>query len=115
MDNVCHTLVGVAVARAGLDRKTAMAATTAAIAANLPDIDVLVFLTGIPRSRSAAAITHGVPAQLLLPVACAGVDVDDRAPAAPSVGIGEAARCRTSAGCWCCRTSACSPTSSSTS
>jgi inner membrane protein len=72
MDNVCHTLVGVAVARAGLDRKTAMAATTAAIAANLPDIDVLVFLTGMPSVAFRRGITHGAPAQVLLPIACAG-------------------------------------------
>ena len=73
MDNVCHTLVGLAVARAGLRKKTALATSTAAIAANLPDIDVLVFATSVPSVAFRRGITHGVPAQLLLPIAFAGV------------------------------------------
>ncbi|HJR60575.1 MAG TPA: metal-dependent hydrolase [Vicinamibacterales bacterium] len=73
MDNVCHTLVGVAVARAGLHQKTALATATAAIAANLPDVDVLVFATGMPSVAFRRGITHGVPAQLLLPIALAGL------------------------------------------
>ena len=73
MDNVCHTLVGVTVAQAGFKSRTAMATATAAIAANLPDIDVLVFLTDTPSVAFRRGITHGVPAQLLLPVACAAV------------------------------------------
>lgn len=73
MDNVCHTLVGVAVAQAGFKQRTALATATAAIAANLPDIDVLVFATDIPSVAFRRGITHGVPAQLLLPVACAAV------------------------------------------
>lgn len=71
MDNVCHTLVGVAIARAGLHTKTALATTTAAVAANLPDIDVLVFVTGTPSVAFRRGVTHGVPAQILLPVALA--------------------------------------------
>jgi len=73
MDNVCHTLVGVAVARTGFHRKTALATTTAAIAANLPDVDVLVFATSMPSVAFRRGITHGLPAQALLPIACAGV------------------------------------------
>jgi inner membrane protein len=73
MDNICHALVGVAVARAGVVRKTAYAARTAAIAANIPDIDVLVFASGVPSVAIRRGITHGVPAQVLLPIACAGV------------------------------------------
>lgn len=73
MDNVCHTLVGLAVAQAGFKRRTALATATAAIAANLPDIDVLVFATDIPSVAFRRGITHGVPAQLLLPIACAAV------------------------------------------
>ena len=73
MDNVCHTLVGVAVAQAGLKRKTAFATATGAIAANLSDIDVLVFLTDIPSVAFRRGITHGVPAQILLPVTLAAV------------------------------------------
>lgn len=73
MDNVCHTLVGVAVAQAGFKQRTAFATATAVIAANLPDIDVLVFASDIPSVAFRRGITHGVPAQLLLPVACAGI------------------------------------------
>ena len=49
MDNVCHTLVGAAMAEAGL--KHAHAPTRRAalmIGANLPDVDVLVFATDTP-------------------------------------------------------------------
>ncbi|MEX2661620.1 MAG: metal-dependent hydrolase [Vicinamibacterales bacterium] len=73
MDNVCHTLVGVAVAQAGFTRRTALATVTGAIAANLPDIDALVFLTDVPVVAFRRGITHGAPAQLLLPLACAAV------------------------------------------
>ena len=73
MDNVCHTLVGAAVTQAGLKRKTALATTASAIAANLPDIDVLVFLTDTPSVAFRRGITHGVPAQILLPVIFAAV------------------------------------------
>jgi inner membrane protein len=73
MDNLCHTLVGVAVTQAGLKRKTALATVTSAIAANLPDIDVLVFLTGTPSVAFRRGITHGVPAQILLPILFAGI------------------------------------------
>lgn len=73
MDNVCHTLLGVAVARAGLQRTTSLATTTAAIASNLPDIDVLVFATGVPSVAFRRGITHGVPAQILLPLGFAGL------------------------------------------
>jgi inner membrane protein len=71
MDNVCHTLVGIAVARAGFTTRTALATTTAAVAANLPDIDVLVFATDVPSVAFRRGVTHGIPAQVLLPIACA--------------------------------------------
>lgn len=41
MENLAHTLVGAALARAGLDRLSPLAMPTALIAANLPDIDVV--------------------------------------------------------------------------
>jgi inner membrane protein len=68
MDNVCHTLVGVAVARAGLSTTTRYATAASAIAANVPDLDVLVFLTDMPAVAFRRGITHGVPAQILLPL-----------------------------------------------
>ncbi len=42
MDNLAHTLIGVAVARSGLSEKLGKGATlTLALASNLPDVDVL--------------------------------------------------------------------------
>ena len=68
MDNVCHTLVGAALGRAGLNRTTRFATGTLMVAANLPDIDVLVFATAVPSVAFRRGWTHGVLAQLVLPV-----------------------------------------------
>lgn len=73
MDNVCHALVGAAVAQAGFTRRTRLAVVTGAIAANLPDIDVLVFATEMPSVAFRRGLTHGVPAQILLPIIFAAV------------------------------------------
>jgi inner membrane protein len=43
------------------------------IAANLPDIDVLVFATNMPSVAFRRGWTHGFPAQVLLPIALAGL------------------------------------------
>lgn len=72
MDNLCHTLVGVTLAQAGFRSRTGRAVLTGAIAANIPDLDVLVFLTDVPSVAFRRGITHGVPAQLLLPIGLAG-------------------------------------------
>lgn len=72
MDNVCHTLVGAACARAGLVPPTRFAAATSMIAANLPDLDVLVFATDVPSVAFRRGWTHGILAQALLPVLLAG-------------------------------------------
>ncbi len=71
MDNLCHTLVGVALAQAGFKSRTGRAVLTGAIAANIPDLDVLVFLTDMPSVAFRRGITHGAPAQLLLPIGVA--------------------------------------------
>jgi inner membrane protein len=66
MDNLCHTLVGAALAEAGLKRRTALGSATLMIAANFPDIDVVA----VPLGSSLAirrGITHGLPAQVILP------------------------------------------------
>lgn len=73
MDNICHTLVGVAASRAGLNTKTALATSTLAISANLPDIDVLAFATSVPAVAIRRGLTHGVVAQALLPLGFAAV------------------------------------------
>jgi inner membrane protein len=68
VDNLCHTLVGAACGEAGLKRRTRFGAGTLMIAANLPDIDVLVFATEVPAVAFRRGWTHGTLAQALLPV-----------------------------------------------
>lgn len=69
MDNVCHSLLGAALGRAGLARRTPLGMTTLIVANNLPDVDVAVFATHTLPMSFRRGWTHGVPAQLLLPVA----------------------------------------------
>ena len=75
MDNLCHTLVGAAMGYAGLRRKTQFANATLMIAANLPDLDVLVFATDTPSIAFRRGWTHGVLAQLVLPLALTAIMV----------------------------------------
>ena len=46
MDPLTHILTGVAISRTGLNRKTSLATLTLALAAEVPDIDVLWWLKG---------------------------------------------------------------------
>jgi inner membrane protein len=69
VDNVCHTLVGAALGEAGLKQRTRHASATLMIAANLPDLDVLVFFTETSSFSFRRGWTHGVLGQALLPVA----------------------------------------------
>jgi inner membrane protein len=73
MDNLCHTLVGAAMGFAGLRHKTRLANATLMIAANLPDLDVLVFATDTPSIEFRRGWTHGVLAQAVLPITLTGV------------------------------------------
>jgi inner membrane protein len=68
VDNLCHTLVGAVCGEAGLKRRTPLGNVTLMIAANLPDIDALVFATNVPSVAFRRGWTHGVPAQVLLPM-----------------------------------------------
>ena len=70
MDNLAHTLAGLAIAEAGLRRKTAFGATTLAIAANLPDVDAFVYLLGdgVDALAFRRGWTHGVLAMIVLPL-----------------------------------------------
>jgi inner membrane protein len=72
LDNLTHTLVGVALAEAGLKRRTALGAATLMIGANFPDIDVIaVPLGGGLEWRR--GITHGFLALAILPLVLAGL------------------------------------------
>jgi inner membrane protein len=73
MDNVCHTLVGAACARTGIARPTRLSLATSMIAANLPDVDVLVFVTEMPAVAFRRGWTHGILAQAVLPALFAGL------------------------------------------
>lgn len=46
MENLAHTLFGLTLAKAGLERVTPLAATTLVISSNLPDADVVMRLRG---------------------------------------------------------------------
>ena len=62
MDNLTHTLVGVALGRAGLERRFGKGATvTLALASNLPDVDALGVLPyGILGFAYRRGVTHSV-------------------------------------------------------
>src|SRR5829696_7848915 len=75
MDNLCHTLTGLAMGEAGLKRTTRYANATLMVAANLPDVDVLVFFTAIPSVEFRRGWTHGILAQLALPILLTGIVV----------------------------------------
>lgn len=72
VDNLCHSLVGAAVGRAGLARRTTLGMSTLVIANNLPDIDVAVFATSTLAMSFRRGWTHGVLAQAALPILLAG-------------------------------------------
>jgi len=73
MDNVTHTLVGAALAEAGLRRRTPLAAAALVIGANLPDVDGLAYLLLGPDEALGfrRGWTHGVPAMVAWPFALA--------------------------------------------
>ena len=72
MDNVCHTLVGAALGKAGLARRTTLGMSTLVIANNLPDVDVAVFATNTLAMSFRRGWTHGVLAQAVLPAVLTG-------------------------------------------
>ena len=75
MDNVCHSLLGAALGKAGLARRTPLGMTTLVVANNLPDIDVAVFATNTLAMSFRRGWTHGVLAQLTLPLALTAIIV----------------------------------------
>ena len=93
MDNLCHTLAGAAFGEAGLKHRTRFANPLLMIASNLPDVDVLVFVTGTPSVAFRRGWTHGVLAQALLPLVLTAifVAIDRRRPrmsAGPPLRVG---------------------------
>ena len=68
MDNFTHTLLGLAIAKAGLERATPLATTTLVISSNLPDVDVLSRLGGgaVSYVEYHRGFTHGFVGLALL-------------------------------------------------
>ncbi len=74
MFNSTHTLIGLAVARTGFDEWVPRAAITAVIASNLPDIDLVTDLYGVPSYLEYhRGITHSFIGILVLSLLLAGV------------------------------------------
>jgi len=73
MDNLCHTLAGLAMGEAGLKRRTPLGNVTLMIGANLPDVDAAAMFWGRTASLGfRRGWTHGVLAMCLWPVVLAG-------------------------------------------
>ncbi len=73
MENLSHTLTGWALGEAGLKQRTRFANATLMIAANLPDVDVLVYATSTSAVSFRRGWTHGLLAQAILPIALTAV------------------------------------------
>lgn len=74
MDNLCHTLAGLALAEAGFKRKTALGTATMIIGANLPDVDIAAYFWGpVTALGFRRGLTHGLPALALWPFVLAGL------------------------------------------
>jgi membrane-bound metal-dependent hydrolase YbcI (DUF457 family) len=69
MDNLSHTIVGAALAKTGLEAKTAWAAPALLLSANLPDIDIFGSLIGQNYLDFHRGITHSLPGVVLLSLA----------------------------------------------
>ncbi|MGH9390333.1 MAG: metal-dependent hydrolase, partial [Vicinamibacteria bacterium] len=73
MDPIAHTLVGAALARSGLDKRSGYAAAALIIGANLPDIDGLTYFSGSDLGLYfRRGWTHGIPAIAVWPFVLAG-------------------------------------------
>ncbi len=72
MDPLCHTLVGLSIAHAGLRERTALATTALVIGANIPDLDAVTYFAGDSLFWR-RGWTHGVVAMALWPFVVAGL------------------------------------------
>ncbi|HEX5484281.1 MAG TPA: metal-dependent hydrolase, partial [Terriglobia bacterium] len=61
MDNLTHTLVGIALGQAGLKRKSRYAMLALIIGSNLPDADIVTALHGgVDYLKNHRGITHSL-------------------------------------------------------
>jgi inner membrane protein len=74
IDPVCHTLVGAALSRSGLSRRTALGATALIVGVNLPDLDALAYFDGPAADLEwRRGWSHGVLALAVLPFGLTGL------------------------------------------
>jgi len=75
MDNLCHTLVGAALAEAGLRRKTPLATAALVIGANIPDVDGILYWLNRPIEALVfrRGWTHGALAMAVWPFVITGL------------------------------------------
>lgn len=74
MDNLTHTLTGVAISQAGVNRKTRFATVTLILAANAPDIDVVTGFKGsLSYLKHHRGILHSFVGITLLAVVISGL------------------------------------------
>ncbi len=73
MDPIAHTLVGAALAKSGLEKRSGFAAAALILGANLPDIDGLTYFVGSDLGLYfRRGWTHGLPAIAIWPFLLAG-------------------------------------------
>jgi len=73
MDPLAHTLVGAALAKSGLEKRSGYAAAALILGANLPDIDGVTYFVGSDLGLYfRRGWTHGLPAIVLWPFLLAG-------------------------------------------
>jgi inner membrane protein len=73
LDNLCHTLAGAAIGEAGIKTRTRFGNVALMVSANIPDVDVLVFFTETSSVSFRRGWTHGILAQIALPIALTAV------------------------------------------
>src|ERR1044071_8487866 len=70
MENLAHTLLGLSLAKAGLERATPLATTALVISSNLPDVDVISRINGnVSYLEYHRGFTHGFVGLALLAAA----------------------------------------------
>ena len=74
MDNLTHTLTGVALSQAGLNRKTRFATLAMILGSNAPDVDIVArFGGGATYLKYHRGITHSIPGVIVLAALVAAI------------------------------------------
>ncbi|HTT66948.1 MAG TPA: metal-dependent hydrolase [Gemmatimonadales bacterium] len=75
MDNLCHTLVGAALAEAGLRKRSPLATAALLVGANIPDVDGILYWMNRPVEALGfrRGWTHGVLAMAVWPFVLTGL------------------------------------------